>query len=178
MTGVTRIEVNKGCNVFFPAVFVDSVGTVGGIQEKIFNPEFRKVCFHGEKGMQERKHIMAGSPFQKRKHREVAVGIGGHIHVEVVTEEIAFSVRVPAPVALWLRIMTFAGAGKASTFLTFAGVLFSLLCGSPDRSAVTGKSQMLRINQSLLNGTIQELLLIKPENNGKRIFRFQFPAFQ
>ncbi|MBD9350165.1 MAG: hypothetical protein EGR50_02480 [Alistipes communis] len=57
-------------------------------------------------------------------------------------------------------------------------LLFSLLCGSPDRSAVTGKSQMLRINQSLLNGTIQELLLIKPENNGKRIFRFQFPAFQ
>lgn len=80
---------------------------------------------------------MPGSPFQKRKYREIAVGIGGHIHVEVVTEEIAFSVRVPAPVALWLRIMTFAGAGKASTFLTFAGALFSLLCGSPDRSAVT-----------------------------------------
>lgn len=105
MTGVTRIEVNKGCNVFFPAVFVDSVGIVGGIQEKFFNPEFRKVCFHGEKGMQERKHIMAGSPFQKRKHREVAVGIGGHIHVEVVAEEITFQMGVPSPVTIRLGML-------------------------------------------------------------------------
>lgn len=175
---MSGIEVNKRRDILPSAVFVDSVGIMGRIQKEFLHVEFRKVCFHGEKGMQERKHIMSGSPFQKWKHREVAVGIGGHIHVEVVTEEMAFPVRVPAPVAVWLRIMAFAGAGKAFMFLTFAGALFSLLCGSPDRSAVTGKSQMLWIDQSLFNGTIQELLFKKPENEGKRMFRFPFPAFQ
>ena len=121
---------------------------------------------------------MPGGPFQKWKHREVAVGIGGHIHVEVVTEEIAFPMRVPAPVTVRLGIMAFASAGSAAVFLTIAVPLFALLCGSPDRSTVTGKSQMVWIDQSLLDRTNQELLLIKPENKGKRIFRFQFPAFQ
>lgn len=121
---------------------------------------------------------MPGSPFQKRKYREVAVGIGGHIHVEVVTEEIAFPVRVPSPVTVRLGIMAFAAAGKAAVFLTIAVLLFALLRSSPDRSTVTGKSQMVWVDQSLLNRTNQELLVIQPENKGKRIFRFQFPAFQ
>ena len=56
--------------------------------------ELRKVCFHGEKRVQKRKHIMPGSSFQKWKYREITVGIGGHIYVEVVTEKIAFPMRV------------------------------------------------------------------------------------
>lgn len=85
---------------------------------------------------------MPGSSFQKRKYREIAVRIGGHIHVEVVTEEIAFPMRVPSPVAVRLRIMAFAVAGRAAVFLTIADPFFSLLRSSTDRSAVTGKSQM------------------------------------
>ena len=172
------IEVDKGCNVFLFAVFIDSISVMGGIQKEFFNTELWKVCFHGEKGMQKRKHIMPGSPFQKRKYREIAVGIGGHIHVEVVTKEIAFPLGVPSPAAVRLRIMAFAAAGRTAVFPAIADPFFSLLRSSTDRSAVTGKSQMVWIDQSLLNRTIQELLLIKPKDEKKGILRFQFPTFQ
>ena len=175
---MSGIEVDKGCNVFLFAVFIDSISVMGGIQKEFFNAELWKVCFHGEKGMQKRKHIMPGSPFQKRKYREIAVGIGGHIHVEVVAEEIAFPMGVPSPAAVWLRIMAFAAAGGTAVFLTIADAFFPLLRSSTDRSAVTGKSQMVWIDQSLLNRTIQELLLIKPKNKEKRIFRFEVPMLQ
>ena len=107
---------------------------------------------------------MPGSPFQKRKYREIAVGIGGHIHVEVVTEEIAFPMRVPSPVAVRLRIMAFAAAGRTAFFLAIADPFFPLLRGSADRSAVTGKSQMIWIDQPSVDGTIQELLFVETEN--------------
>ena len=128
--------------------------------------------------MEKRKHVMTGSSFQKRKYREIAVGIGCHIHVEVVTEKVAFPMGVPSPVAVRLRIMAFAVARRTAVFLTIADPFFSLLRGSPDRSAVTGKSQMIRIDQSSVDGTIQELLFVETENKGKRIFRFQVPTFQ
>ena len=121
---------------------------------------------------------MPGSPFQKGKYREIAVGIGGHIHVEVVAEEIAFPMRVPSPVAVRLRIMALAAAGRTAFFLAITDPFISLLRGSADRSTVTGKSQMVWVNQSFLNRTIQELLLIETENKGKRIFLFEFPMFQ
>ena len=56
--------------------------------------------------------------------------------------------------------------------------VFSLLSGSSYRGAITGKSQMGWIHQSVLNRTIQELLAIEPENKGKRIFLFQLPTIQ
>ena len=148
---------------------------MGGIQKEFFNTELWKVCFHGEKGMQKRKHIMPGSPFQKRKYREIAVGIGGHIHVEVVTKEIAFPLGVPSPAAVRLRIMAFAAAGRTAVFPAIADPFFSLLRSSTDRSAVTGKSQMVWVDQSFLNRTIQELLLIETETreNGFSGLNFQ-----
>ena len=53
------------------------------------------VCnIHGEKGMEKRKHVMPGSPFQKRKYGKVAVRIGCHVHVEMVAEKIALDRRI------------------------------------------------------------------------------------
>lgn len=144
---MTGIKVNKGCDIYLSAVFIDRVSILCGIQKKFFNAEFRKVCLHGQKGMEKWKHVMPGSPFQKWEYREVAVGIGCHIHVEVAAEEIVFPMRVPSPVAVRLRVLTFTVTGKTAVFLTIAGSLFSLLCGSADRSAVIGKSRMVRINQ-------------------------------
>ena len=100
------------------------------------------------------------------------MGIGSHKHVEVVTEKIAFPVGVPSPVAVRLRIMTFAAAGRTAFFHTIADPLFALLCGSPDGGAVTSKSQMVWNNQFFLNRKIQKLLLIKPKNERKRILWF------
>lgn len=175
---MSGVEVDKGRDIFPSAVFIDSISVMGGIQKEFFHAELRKVCFHSEKGMEKRKHVMPGSPFQKRKYREITVGIGGHIQVEVVTEEIAFPMRVPSPIAVRLRIMAFAVAGRTAVFLTIADPFFPLLCSSADRGAVTGKSQMVWIDQSFFNRTIQELLMIEPENKGKGIYRFEFPAFQ
>ena len=67
---------------------------------------------------------MTGSSFQKRKYREIAVGIGCHIHVEVVTEKVAFPMGVPSPIAVRLRIMAFAVAGRTAVFLTIADPFF------------------------------------------------------
>ena len=67
---------------------------------------------------------MPGSPFQKRKYREIAVGIGGYIHVEVVAEEIAFPMGVPSPVAVRLGIMAFAAAGRTAFPLATADPFF------------------------------------------------------
>lgn len=63
--------------------------------------------------------------------------------------------------------MSFAVTRRAAIFLTFTDPLFPLLCGSTDRSAVTGKGQMARIDQSLMDGQIEELLFIKAENKKK-----------
>ena len=52
--------------------------------------ELHEICFHRKKGMQKRKHVVPGSPFQKQKYGEVSVGTGCHKHVEMVTEEIEF----------------------------------------------------------------------------------------
>ena len=78
----------------------------------------------------------------------------------------------PSPAAVRLGIMAFAVTGRTALFLTVTDPFLPLLGGSTDRSTVTGKSQMLGINQAFANGLIQELLLIKPKNEGKRILRF------
>ena len=88
MSGMSGIEVDKGRDVFPSVVFIDSISVVCRIQKEFFNVKFRKICFHSEKGMQKRKHIMSGSPLQKWEYREIAVGIGCHIHVEVLITEL------------------------------------------------------------------------------------------
>ena len=76
---------------------------------------------------------MPGGPLQEREHREVAVGIGGYEHVEVVAEEIVFPVGVPTPVAVRLGIAALAMAGGTALFLAAAEPLLMLLCGQACR---------------------------------------------
>ena len=148
MTGVTGIEIDKGRNPLPFAIFIDGIGILGRIQQKLFNPEFRKIGLPGKKGMQEREHVMPGSPFQKRENRQVTVRVGRHIHVEVVAEEVTFPVGVPSPVTVRLRVKTFATAMVGTIIRTVTQTFSALQCGSTDRSTITGKSQMVWINQS------------------------------
>ena len=62
MPGMSGIEVDKRCDMFPSAVFINRVSVVCRIQKELFNAEFRKICFHSEKGMQEGKHVMPGGP--------------------------------------------------------------------------------------------------------------------
>ena len=98
--------------------------------------------------------------------------IGSHIHVEVVAEEIAVPVGVPSPVTVWLGIAAFTVTGITATLPAVADSLFALLCSGAYRRSISGKSQMVRGDQALMNGKIQELLFIKTENESERIFRF------
>ena len=106
------------------------------------------------------------------------MGIGSHIHVEVVTKEIAFPVGVPAPVTVWLGIVEFAVTGRAALFFTMTESFFPLLRSSTDRSAITSQSQMARIKEPFAAGKIQELLFIKLEDEIKRVLGFELPALQ
>ena len=168
MPSMSGIEVDKRCDMFPPAVFINRVSVMGRIQAELFNTESREVCFHYEKGMEKRKHVMPGSPFQKRKYRENTVGIGSHIHVEVVTKEIAFPVGVPSPVTVRLGVMALTVTGRTALSLTIADTLFPLLGGSTDRRTITGKSQMFRVEQSIADRKIQELQPVELENKRNR----------
>jgi len=68
------------------------------------------------------------------------------------TKEITFPVRVPSSVTVRLGIKEFTVTGKKDLFSYSHRVIFPLLCGSADRSAITGKSQMPGINQAFANG--------------------------
>lgn len=95
---------------------------------------------------------MPGDPLQKGEYREVAVGTGDHVYVEVIAEEIAFLVGVPAPIAVRLGIAAPVMADDTSLFLAATGPFFAQLCGGADRHTVTGKCQMGRINQTSVDG--------------------------
>ena len=48
---MTGVQVDKRRDLFPTTVFIDSISIMGGSQKEFFNPEFRKICFHREKGM-------------------------------------------------------------------------------------------------------------------------------
>ncbi|MCR2050529.1 hypothetical protein NSB25_25170 [Acetatifactor muris] len=60
---MTGIEVNKRRDRFPFAVIINRVSIMGGIQKELFYMELWKICFHSEKGMEKRKHIMPGGLF-------------------------------------------------------------------------------------------------------------------
>ncbi len=66
---MSGIEVDKRCDIFPSAVIINSVSVVCGIQKEFFNLEFRKIRFHGEKGMQEGKQHAGRESWFRAKNR-------------------------------------------------------------------------------------------------------------
>lgn len=90
----------------------------------------------------------------------------------MVTEEIAFPVGVPSPVEVRLGIAAFTVTGRTALFFALADPFFPLLCGSTYWGTVTGKSQMFGKDQTIADGMVEEQMLIKTENEKKRMLRF------
>ena len=74
--------------------------------------------------------------------------------------------------------MTFAVTRAASIFFTVTEPLFTLLCSGTDRSAITGKGKVLRVDQSLCHGVVKELLSVEFKNEQERVLGLKVPAFQ
>ncbi len=100
------------------------------------------------------------------------MGIRGHIHVEVVTEEVAFLMGIPSPVAVRLGIMASAVTGAEAFFHAAAEALLALLSGCADGVTVTGKRKMGRGNQPTFYGFNKELLAVQLKNQPKGVLGF------
>ena len=61
MSGVAWDETNEGRDIFPPIVLIDRISVMDRIEKAFLNPEFREVCFHGEKRVKKRKYTMPGS---------------------------------------------------------------------------------------------------------------------
>ena len=62
ISSMSGVQVDKRRDHFPSAVFIDSVSVMGRIRKEFFYVELREICFHGEKGMEKRKHVMPGIP--------------------------------------------------------------------------------------------------------------------
>lgn len=100
---------------------------------------------------------MAGSRSQKRENQKVTFRVRSREHVEVVSEIVAVSVGIPADVTVRLMVDAIAFTIMDTFFQTITGAGFPLLCSGINGSSISGDSQILEVDQSLVNGFIQEL---------------------
>lgn len=99
---------------------------------------------------------MSGSRTKQREYRQVIFGVRGSEHVKVVTKVMPFPVGIPADVAVRLVIDPVALTVPDALFQAVAGTGLTLSCTSIDRCSITGNSQVIQVNKSLIAGSIQE----------------------
>lgn len=78
---------------------------------------------------------------------------------------------VSSPVTVRQGVLAYTVTRRTALSPTIVEAPFSLPDGSPDREAVTGKSQMIWIDHTLGDKKSQELLLIELKNKGEWVFR-------
>ena len=163
------------------AVFIISHGIMGRIQEEFADMGFREELPHGEIVVQKAMGIMPGSWPQKRKDGKIAFRIRGCEHVEIIAEIVTIPVRIPAYAAIRLMVDTIAFAVTNSFFQVITGAGFPLTCSGVNRSPVTGDGEVLQIDQSFIDGFVQELGLedLKETPGRSEILRrFEFKSGQ
>ena len=98
--------------------------------------------------------IMLGSGMKQRKERQTGIGIGEEI--EVITEIISFTGRIPADIAVGLRIVAVASAIQDAVFPAVAGVVRTKAGSCYDRRSITSNMELIRVNLSLTDGFFEE----------------------
>lgn len=151
------IEIDEGSDAVSLEVLIKRHSIMSRIQKDFGDMDIRKECLHGKPVVKESMGVMHGSRIQQRKDRQVAFRIGSGHHVQVIAVIKAASGRIPANIAIRLRIMTQALAVGYAFFLTIAGAFAALSCGSHDGSAVAGKRKRRGIKKPLLCGDIQKV---------------------
>lgn len=99
---------------------------------------------------------MSGSRTKQREYRQAIFGVRGGEHVKAVTKVMPFPVGIPADVAVGLVIDSVAFTVPNALFQAVAGTGLTLSCTSIDRCSITRNSQIIQINKSLIDGSIQE----------------------
>lgn len=124
---------------------------------------------------------MSGSRSKQREYRQVIFGVRGSERVKVVTKVMPFPVGIPANVAVGLVIDSAAFTVPDALFQAVAGTGLTLSCTSIDRCSITGNSQVIQVNKSLIDGSIQELGFenLKQASGRIELFgRFYFESVQ
>lgn len=78
--------------------------------------------------------------------------------VKIVTEIPVFAGRVPADIAIRLRIITVAVTMEVSGFPAITGMMRPETSSSDNRGAIAGNMQMSRIDDLATNGFIEETI--------------------
>ncbi len=124
---------------------------------------------------------MSGSRSKQREYRQVIFGVRGSERVKVVTKVMPFPVGIPANVAVGLVIDSAAFTVPDALFQAVAGTGLTLSCTSIERCSITGNSQVIQVNKSLIDGSIQELGFenLKQASGRIELFgRFYFESVQ
>lgn len=166
------IKVNEGLYAMSRAILIIGHGIVGRIQEELSDICFRKELLHGEEVIPKAMGIMSGGGAKQRKKRQVIFGIRGSEHIEIITEIMPFSVRIPANVAVGLVVDTVALTVPDALFKAVAGAGLTLSGAGIDRRSITGDCEMIQVDKSLVDGNIQELGFKDLKQSGSRMELF------
>ena len=169
------IEVNKWLYAMFRAILVKGHGIVGRIQEKLSDICFGKELLHREEVMPKAMRVMPRGETKQREQRQIIFRVRGSEHVEIITEIVPFSVRIPANVAVGLVVDTVALTVPDALFKAVAGAGLTLSGAGIDRRSITGDCEMIQVDKSLVDGNIQELGFKDPESGSSA--PYPLPAY-
>jgi hypothetical protein len=100
---------------------------------------------------------MPGSRPQEGKNGKVALRVRSREHVEVVSEIVTVPVGIPTDVAVRLMVEAVAFTVTDPFFQTITGAGLVFPCPGINGGAITGDGKIPQINQSFIDGFIQEL---------------------
>lgn len=130
---------------------------MGRVEQELADMCFRKELQHGEVVIKKSMRVMPRSRPQERKNRKVAFRDRRREHVEVISEIVTVPVGIPTDVTVRLVVDAVAFTVTDPIFQAITGTGFPFPCCGINRGSITGDSKVTQIDQSFINGFIQEL---------------------